>query len=71
VQRVRLAFQAPAARHALHVAILAGYMLPVTGPPLVGHGYELWRFCRCRLEALRLSTDSRLNTDGAAFCARR
>ena len=37
MQRVRLAFQAPAAGHALHVAILAGHMLAVIGSPLAGH----------------------------------
>ena len=40
MQRVRLAFQAPAAGLAQHVAILAGHMLAVIGSPLVGHRWR-------------------------------
>ena len=70
VRRVRLAFQAPAAR-AHHVAILAGHMPAVPGPPLGGHGYELPLFSRCSLLALALAIASRLSIGGAAFRARR
>lgn len=38
MQRVRLAFQAPAAGHALYVAVLAGRVL-FFAAPLVGHRF--------------------------------